>query len=117
MLRDLPGNHFVWDHPANALANLCTTLTLMLCVEKIVLGGGVMSCNGLLEKVQTRLRGNLNGYLDLPQVTTDEGLQEFFGLSVWGESGGGAGSGLVGALVLSQSAYEVIVDLTSSSVK
>ena len=37
--------------------------------------------------------------------------------SVWSKSVGGAGSGLVGALMLAQSAYEETVDLTSSSVK
>ena len=59
-----------------------------------------MNYNGLLEKIRTHSREILNGYLDLPQVTTDEGLLEFIGLSVWSKSGRGAGSGLVGALVL-----------------
>jgi len=105
-LRDLPDDHAVWDHAANALANLCTTLTLVLSVEKIVMGGGVMNRAGLLEKVRIRTRGLLNGYLDLPQVTTDEGLREFIGASVWSEAEGGVGAGLVGALVLAQTAYE-----------
>ena len=76
-----------------------------------------MNCNGLLEKIRTRSREILNGYLDLPQVTMDEGLRYFIGLSIWSELGGGAGSGLVGALILLQSAYEEIVDFTSTSVK
>jgi len=101
-LKDLGDDDPIWDHAANALANLCVTLALVTSVEKIVLGGGIMNREILFDKIRNRTRELLNGYLDLPQVTTDEGLKEYIGPSVWKEHG----AGLVGALVLAQLALE-----------
>jgi len=84
-LKNLADDDEVFDHAANALANLCASLLLMLSMEKIVLGGGLMSRDGLLEKIQKRTVELLNGYLPLPDdmgtlITTskagnDAGLQ------------------------------------------
>jgi len=87
-------DHEVWHHAANALANLCVTLVLITSVEKIVLGGGVMKRNGLIEKVRNQTRTLLNGYLgDLGD------LSEWIVLSRHGSD-----AGLVGALSLAQQA-------------
>lgn len=89
-------NHEVWDHAANALANLCVTLALVTSVEKIVLGGGIMKRNGLIEKVRRQTRVLLNGYLgDL----SDRDLSEWITSSRYGSD-----AGLMGALVLAQRA-------------
>ncbi|VEU37113.1 unnamed protein product [Pseudo-nitzschia multistriata] len=89
-------DHEVWSHAANALANLCVTLALVTSVEKIVLGGGVMNRNGLIEKVRQQTRFLLNGYLgDL----TDADLSEWITSSSYGSD-----VGLMGALVLAQQA-------------
>lgn len=66
VLGDLPDDHELWDHAANALANLCVTLLLTTSMEKIVLGGGVLKRRGLMEKIRARTVTLLNGYLELP---------------------------------------------------
>jgi len=101
-LKDIPDSHEIWDHAANALANLCVTLTLVTSVERIVFGGGVMNRNILYKKIRERTRKLLNGYLDhLDPVSTVEGLDDYIGPSIWKDQ-----AGLVGALVLAQSVYE-----------
>lgn len=112
-LKDLSDDHPSWDHAANALANLCVTLALVTSVEKIVLGGGIMNRVVLYEKVRIRTRELLNGYLDLPQVTTDAGLEEYISPSVWKDEG----PGLVGALVMAQVAYEEASSCSSDDAK
>mmetsp|Transcript_13902 Transcript_13902/g.16886 ORF Transcript_13902/g.16886 Transcript_13902/m.16886 type:complete len:253 (+) Transcript_13902:430-1188(+) len=103
-LKDLSDDHVTWDHASNALANLCVTLTLITSVEKIIFGGGVMNRTILYDKVRMKTKELLNGYLDLRQVNSDDGLKEYIGPSVWKESDG-HGAGLVGSLVLAQCAY------------
>jgi fructokinase len=39
VLADLDDNDEIWDHAANALANLCVTLILTTSIEKIIFGG------------------------------------------------------------------------------
>ena len=99
-------NHELWEHAANALGNLCVTLALVTSVERIVLGGGVMKRNGLIEKVRRRTRTLLNGYLG---ELTDKDLMEWITLSRYGSD-----AGLMGALTLAQQAIiedeEEIVD-------
>ena len=114
-LKDLPDDHKVWDHAANSLANLCTTLALVTSVEKIVLGGGVMNRQILYQKIRLRTQELLNGYLDLPQLTTKEGIDSYIGPSVWSEAEGGPGPGLVGALSLAQAAYEECAKTTGTT--
>jgi predicted NBD/HSP70 family sugar kinase len=96
-LADLEDDHEVWDHCANAIANLCATLVLTTSMEKIVIGGGIMKRNGLIEKIQQRTVVLLNGYLELP-----ENMSELITLSMTY----GSDIGLVGAMVLAQQAHE-----------
>mmetsp|Transcript_15771 Transcript_15771/g.36515 ORF Transcript_15771/g.36515 Transcript_15771/m.36515 type:complete len:414 (+) Transcript_15771:87-1328(+) len=105
-------NHELWDHAANALGNLCVTLALVTSVERIVLGGGIMERNGLIEKVRRQTRALLNGYLG---ELTDEDLVEWITLSRYGSD-----AGLVGALTLAQRAIteneeEIVVDSAKQS--
>lgn len=91
-------DHEVWDHAANALANLCVTLALVTSVEKIVLGGGIMKRNGLIEKIRSQTRVLLNGYLgDL----SDRDLSEWIASSKYGSN-----AGLRGSLVLALQAID-----------
>ena len=94
-LMDLEDDHEIWFHAANALANLCTTLVLLTSVEKIVLGGGIMNRKGLLEKTRERTLDLINGYLDLPDMT-----------SFITSSSYGCDVGLTGAMLLAQQAYD-----------
>ena len=95
-LADLPDDHEVWEHSANALANLCVTLLLTTSVELIVLGGGVMKRNGLLEKIQGNVVTLLNGYLELPSDMSELIRQSSYGNDV----------GIMGAIVLAEHAHE-----------
>jgi fructokinase len=95
-LVELDDNHEVWDHSANALANLCATLLLTTSVEKIVLGGGIMNRKGLIEKIGRKTVVLLNGYLELPKDISGLICKSSYGNDV----------GLTGALVLAQSAYD-----------
>jgi hypothetical protein len=95
-LVELGDDHEVWDHCANALANLCVTLMLTTSIEKIVLGGGIMKRRGLIEKIRQRTIVLLNGYLALP-----EDMSELVATSAYGSD-----IGLIGAMVLAQQAHE-----------
>lgn len=95
-LVELDDDHEVWDHSANALANLCATLLLTTSVEKIVLGGGIMNRRALIEKIQKQTVILLNGYLELPKDISGLICMSSYGNDV----------GLTGSLVLAQSAYE-----------
>ncbi|KAL7561835.1 hypothetical protein ACA910_009674 [Epithemia clementina (nom. ined.)] len=86
----------LFDHAANALANLCATLLLMLSMEKIVLGGGLMKRKGLLDKITKRTVILLNGYLELPAD-----MSSLITASEYGND-----AGLNGAMVLAQQALK-----------
>ena len=98
VLKDLPDDHEIWSHAANALANLCTSLCLTLSIEKIVLGGGLMKRQILLDKIRTRTVELLNGYLG---ELTDEDMASLITLSHEGDD-----AGLNGAIVLAQQALQ-----------
>lgn len=88
----------VWDHAANAIANLCVSLILLLSMEEIVLGGGIMKRKILYEKIRSRTKEIINGYVSLPE---GESSLRFIREPTWGNS-----AGLVGALTLAKSAFE-----------
>lgn len=75
------------------LAQLMMTITLSLCPERIVLGGGVAKMPGLLPLVRARSAELMNGYLlDHPIADVDSGFIVQPGL--------GDRAGVVGALEL-----------------
>lgn len=95
----LPEDHPVWDAIASNLGDMCNNLLMTLAPERIVLGGGVMSKTGLLEKIKEQLERKLNGYLPLEKSV--EGLE---GIVVRAELADV--SGLVGALLIAQQAAD-----------
>ena len=96
-LADLHDDHEIWDHCSNAMANLCVTLLLTTSIEKIVIGGGIMKRNGLIQKIQNQTVTLINGYIELP--THD--MSQLITLSNYGSD-----AGLVGAIVLAKQAYQ-----------
>jgi fructokinase len=96
VLQDLPDQHELWEHAANALANLCASLLLTLSMEKIVLGGGLMKRKILLDKIRQRTRVLLNGYLG---DWTEDDMRQMIVLSRHGDD-----AGLQGAMVLAEQA-------------
>jgi len=103
-------DHEIWDHAANSLACLCVSLILTLSIERIVLGGGVMKRNGLIDKIRSRTSYLMNGYVDLPPVNSDE-MKYLISTSSFGRD-----IGLIGAMVLAQRAIiEDMEDNTADS--
>jgi fructokinase len=96
ILSDLDDDHEIWDHAANAIANLCVTLLLTVSIEQIILGGGVLNRNGLMEKVRKQTVKLMNGYVELPDA-----MSELIHSSAWGDE-----AGLMGAIFLAQKAYQ-----------
>ena len=96
VLGDLPDDHELWDHAANALANLCVTLLLTVSIERIVLGGGVLKRTGLMAKIRTRTVELLNGYLELPRDMSTLICSPHYGETV----------GLMGAIILAEQSLE-----------
>jgi len=94
VLAELEDTHEIWDHAANALANLCVSLVLLLSVHSIVLGGGLMKRKILYDKIRLRFKDIINGYLDLPND-----LETFIRPPTW------ENTGLVGAFILAETAY------------
>lgn len=60
----------LWDITAYYLAQLCATLVMMACPERIVMGGGVMNRSVLYKKIQDQTVKILAGYIQLDQITT-----------------------------------------------
>jgi len=84
-----------WELEASYLALGLANVVLVLAAERIVLGGGVGRAPGLIERVRTRLREILAGYVDSPAVTTD--LDAYLVAP-----GLGPRSGVVGAIELAR---------------
>jgi predicted NBD/HSP70 family sugar kinase len=96
ILSNLDDDDEIWNHAANAIANLCVTLLLTVSVERIILGGGVLNRNGLMEKVRKQTVKLMNGYVELP-----DDMSELIHSSAWGDD-----AGLIGTVVLAQKAYQ-----------
>jgi fructokinase len=91
---DLPADSPVWDSVAHALGQLTQVLALSVAPQRILIGGGVV--NGrpeLFPRIRRCLSASLNGYLDIPEVTT--ALDAFIG-----PPGLGTRAGSLGALAL-----------------
>ncbi|KAG8470602.1 hypothetical protein KFE25_009023 [Diacronema lutheri] len=67
-LGGVPDSDPMWDFTAHYIATLCANLALLVSVERIVLGGGVMARESLYPKVRARCRQLLNGYLQCEQL-------------------------------------------------
>ena len=101
VLKNLNDDDEVFEHCANALANLCASLILLVSAERIVLSGGIMLRKCLFEMVRKRTREILNGYIAVERVTDEVRMRDLIVESVWGNE-----AGIVGALSLAVSAYE-----------
>jgi len=100
-LAELPDSHPVWDTAAYYMGQLAASMILMTSVERIVFGGGVFNRRCLFDKVRLATKQQLNGYIQVAAVTTDEGLHETIAQSVWGSQ-----AGLVGVLFLASEALK-----------
>ncbi len=84
---EIPDDHPAWEMEAHYLAEGLHGVTLVLSPQVIVLGGGVMQRDGLLEAVRRHLEVVLAGYVPAPKLVPPR-----FGMR----------AGLFGALALAQ---------------
>lgn len=61
---DLSLEHPAWSLQAHYLASLCMNLTLAYSPQKIILGGGVMQREPLLERVRSSVQEQMGDYMD-----------------------------------------------------
>ena len=102
VLSTLSDDHILWDHAANAIANLCVSILLLTSCQVIVLGGGIMKRSVLFNKIRHRTWIILNGYLEsVDELSCESKLSNIIVDSSWAT----IGSGLVGAYALALDAY------------
>jgi fructokinase len=91
---NLSENSPIWDTVAHALGQLAHILVVSLAPQRILIGGGVLSAQPhLFPRIRSCLATSLNGYLDIPQVTS--GLELYIG-----PPGLGTRAGPLGALAV-----------------
>ena len=86
-------NEAVWELEAHYLALGLVSVICILSPQRIILGGGVMTAPGLLERIQLDAKDLLGGYVESPAV--DEGMAGYITLP-----GLGSQSGVLGAIAL-----------------
>lgn len=89
----LPPDHPAWVLESEYLADAVINTVAITSAEIVILGGGIMNVDGLLERVQRRVRERMNGYLAVPELTTEVAKYVV-------APGLGANSGIVGAFEL-----------------
>ena len=68
-------DHEIWDRIGYYLGTCCANLILMMSLERIIIGGGVMNRDILYALIRKHCAAALNGYISHPNVTTEEGLE------------------------------------------
>lgn len=92
--QDLPVDHPVWDIQAFYIAQALINYTLTLAPEKIILGGGVMNQDHLLQKIRQQFVELMAGYMEVPEAS------EY--IVRWGLPNE---SGIIGSLLLAEKEY------------
>lgn len=98
-LAQLDDSHEAWEAAAHYIGAMCANVVLLASPERIVLSGGVMLRKCLFPKIRRSMQAQLNGYIQMSQLTSQPGIEEFVAPSHWGNA-----AGLVGALTLAQEA-------------
>ena len=89
----------VWELEARYLAQGLRTLSYVAAPQRIILGGGVLRHDGLLELVRSHLESEINGYAASPLMTGS--LDDFVVAPTLGQD-----AGLYGAVALAELAHE-----------
>ncbi len=97
-LDELPSDHAAHRIVATYLGQLAASIALVESVERIVLGGGVMSKGTLLPLVSAAMLRYLNGYV--APLRDDERAATYLRIPALGQD-----SGLVGAVLLAEQAH------------
>lgn len=91
--QELPEDHPVWDIQAFYIAQALMNYALTLAPEKIILGGGVMNQEHLLQKIRQQFLQQMAGYMETPAP------EEY--IVRWGLPNE---SGIIGSLLLAEAA-------------
>lgn len=100
-LRSLPGDHPAWAIIGTYLGQLAASIALLVPVERIVFGGGVMAGGGragdaaLLAQIRIAVRRYLGAYL--PTLNDTAALDRYIRVPALGEHAGIAGAFLLAA--------------------
>ena len=94
-LSEFSAEHPAHDIEADYLAQLVHSITLMHAPHEIVLGGGVMETEGLIERIRAKAERYLGGYMK--HAALDAGLQNYITKPKLGDK-----SGIIGALALAR---------------
>jgi fructokinase len=95
----LPPGHEAREIVADYLGQLATSIALMLSVERIVFGGGVMADGQVMPFVRDATARYLNGYLE--PLRDSSRVQDYLCAPALG-----AHAGVTGALLLAQEAFQ-----------
>lgn len=64
--KDVSDNDEIWDCIGYYIAQVCLSLLYLVSVEKIIIGGGIINREILLEKIRTDFIQLNNNYIDQP---------------------------------------------------
>jgi fructokinase len=67
--------HDVWNRVGFYLGTCCANLILLMSLQKIIIGGGVMNRELLYPLIRKHCAENLKGYIAHPFCTSAEGLE------------------------------------------
>lgn len=95
--RDLPPAHPAWELESGYLARLCADAMLFVAPERIILGGGIMHQQFLLDAIRRKTAELLGGYL--PDLSWGKNREEYIVPPALGDH-----SGILGAWLLSRQA-------------
>lgn len=95
-LGELPPEHVAWPIIGGYLGQLAATMALVLSVERIIFGGGVMANGALLPHVRAAAAASLNGYLQ--PLARAGALDDYITAPLLGSR-----AGISGALLLAES--------------
>ncbi|MDA0910699.1 MAG: ROK family protein [Proteobacteria bacterium] len=93
---DLADNHIAWELEAEYLSYALVNYMMCFVPKRIILGGGVMKQTHLFEKIHTRVKAKINGYLNqdycdsIPSIIVPPALAD--------------NAGIMGALALASTA-------------
>ncbi len=66
---NLPDDDPIFTLEAGYLSQMCVNLIMVLCPEKIIIGGGVMQRGSLLNLIRKETVRMLGGYIQVPEIT------------------------------------------------
>lgn len=96
---ELPPDHRAWELEAKYLALGVVNLIMVLCPQRIIMGGGVMQQSHLFPRVREKVQKLLNGYLQRDAITKE--IDQYIVPPALGGK-----SGVLGAIALAEMAEE-----------